>query len=144
MRLESKQPESESEFFADLHKRTASRIFYERVEPADESGFPDIYFVIRNTGMCAPEEGTIELKYARTELPNLRALARGTQKAAVLEYHQAGGRRRFALCWCRGYAYLWNTQDYAKSLREEGRGWTSYKNIADPDFPIWLRGQLAV
>lgn len=120
------------------------RIFYERIEPADESGFPDIHFVLRNTGMSAPVEGTIELKYAETELPNLRALTRGTQKAALLEYSQAGGRRRFALCWCSGYAYLWNTADFAKSIRGDGQGWTSYQNIMSPEFPLWLTGQLAI
>lgn len=141
MRLESTKPQNESDFYANLHKRTFGRVFWKRVEPADESGFPDTYFVVQNTGMSAIE-GIAELKYAETELPNMKALCRGNQKAALLEYSQAGGQRWFALCWCRGYVYLWCTKDFAASLRGDGRGWTAYKNMSDPDFALWLRGML--
>lgn len=120
MRLEPSEPTNESGFYAGLSRATLGRIFYERIEPSNESGFPDIHFVLRDQS----GEGTIELKYADTQKPNLRALSQGTQKAAILEYSQAGGQRRFALCYCNGYVYLWDTDDYRKAILGDGTEWT--------------------
>ena len=145
MRLESLQPESESDFYRSIAARTFGRIFWERVEPADESGFPDTYFVIaeeQSDVVFIEEEGTVELKYSETLEPNLRNLARGTQKAGLLNYHAAGGKRRFALCYCKGRVYLWNTQDYSIAIRGDGRNWTSSKMLDDPEFTEWLVREL--
>lgn len=149
MRLESSQPENESGFYARLLERTRGDFYYERVEPANESGFPDLYFVRRTplyaTGWTVPIEGTIELKYCETELPNLKVLCRGVQKAALLEYFEGGGRRRFALCYTHGEVFLWNTVDYRRALREESLlCYTSRLPLEHPDFSAWLHSELEV
>lgn len=137
MRLESQEPTNESRFYACLRNRTSSRIFYERVEPANESGFPDLYFVMRN--MISPREGTIELKFCETELPNLKSLCRGNQKAALLDYFEGGGRRRFALCYSKGDVFLWDTIAYAQALRNDSLiGFNARIPLADPSFCSWL------
>jgi hypothetical protein len=136
MRLESLEPKNESDFYACVRKLTIANIYYERVEPANESGFPDVYFVAR-TKMYS-FEGTIELKYTDTGLPNLRSLARGTQKAALLDYYAAGGARRFALCYANGRVYIWDTTMFARSLLGEGRDWSSSIELKDPRFALWL------
>jgi hypothetical protein len=92
--------------------------------------------VMRNS--MIPCEGTIELKFAETELPNLKALCRGTQKAALLDYHQAGGRRRFALCYSKGDVFLWDTNAYFNALRVEGLLGFKRISLADPSFCPWL------
>ncbi len=139
MRLAPSEPKNESGFFARLNERSRGTFYYERVEPANESGFPDIYFV-RRGGLS---EGTIELKFAKTELPNLKALCRGTQKAALLEYYAAGGRRRFALCYCNGDAFLWDTRAYFRALRDESLlTWTSRKPLEAEGFTYWLENHL--
>jgi hypothetical protein len=89
-------------------------------------------------------EGTIELKYSDSLEPNLRSLARGTQKAALLNYFLAGGKRRFALCYCKGRVYLWNTADFATSIRGQGRSWTSSRLLIASDFADWLVEELRV
>jgi hypothetical protein len=83
-------------------------------------------------------EGTIELKYAKTKEPNLKALVRGNQKAALLEYSAGGGRRRFALCYCDGFVYLWSTAAYVASIRGDGRGWSHRMALNDPRLSSWL------
>jgi hypothetical protein len=144
MRLESLQPENESDFYGCLSRLTSGDFFYERLEPSDESGCPDIYFVARSELNVVNREGMIELKYTGTLLPNLRSLARGTQKAALLEYHEAGGRRRFALCYAGGTVYLWNTVQFAKALRGDGRGWTASCELKSPVFRAWLHRELTI
>ena len=149
MRLEPAKPENESGFYARLRERTTGDFYYERVEPANESGFPDIYFVRRDPQLAAGwtihVEGTIELKFTETAVPNLKALCRGTQKAALLEYFEGGGRRRFALCYANGNVYLWNTVDYRKALRESTPGgWTSWFPLEHDDFSAWLASELEV
>ena len=149
MRLESSEPQNESDFYARLRERTFADFYYERVEPANESGFPDIYFVRRQpllaAGWRVPIEGTIELKYTTTKSPNLRSLCRGTQKAALLEYFEGGGRRRFALCYANGTVYLWDTADYRRALRQDNaEDWTSNFPLEHPDFSAWLCSELEV
>jgi hypothetical protein len=141
MRLEPSQPRSESDFYARLRERTIGDFFYERIEPSNESGFPDVYFVRRDS--IVPYEGTIELKFCETQVPNLRALCRGTQKAALLEYFEGGGRRRFALCYAHGDAFLWDTMDFRKALLQNDPGhWTSRFPLEHPDFSAWLCAEL--
>lgn len=138
MRLESSEPHNESGLYAHLRRHCAGDFYFERVEPANESGFPDVYYVRRD----GTDEGTIELKYAKTKEPNLKALCRGNQKAALLDYSMAGGRRRFALCYCNGFVYTWSTKDYVHSLRTDGRGWTDQRKLSDPDLSRWLMSRL--
>lgn len=138
MRLEPSEPENESQFYARLHGRILGRIYTERVEPANESGFPDVYFVMRD----GSGEGTIELKFARTAEPNLKSLMRGNQKASLLDYFEAGGRRRFALCYCNGMVYFWRTVDFVGSIKTDGKRWTDRCAMAYPRWdlklPEWL------
>lgn len=134
MRLESSEPKNESGLYASLRTACLGDFFFERVEPANESGFPDIYYVMRDRD----NEGTIELKYAKTKEPNLKALVRGNQKAALIDYSAGGGRRRFALCYCDGFVYLWSTQDYVASILKDGRGWTDRFGLNDPRLSAWL------
>ena len=44
---------SESDFFQRVKKRTYGSIEWERIEPSNESGFPDTHFVIRSRGCNA-------------------------------------------------------------------------------------------
>jgi hypothetical protein len=142
MRLESSEPKNESGFYARLRERTTADFFYERVEPANESGFPDLYFVRRGP-ILPPCEGTIELKFAKTKVPNLRSLCRGNQKAALLEYFEGGGRRRFALCYGYGEVFLWDTSDYRRALRQDNaEDWTAKFPLEHPDFSAWLLSEL--
>jgi hypothetical protein len=138
MRLESLQPKTESEFYSCLRGLTFGDFFYERIEPANESGFPDIYFVARDATV-KNQEGTIELKYAGTVEPNLRSLARGSQKSALLDYYEAGGRRRFALCYTQGRVFFWDTPAFFRSLVGDGKGWTDSFRLDGPEFRGWLK-----
>lgn len=142
MRLESLQPENESQFYSCLRKLTFADFYYERIEPSNESGFPDIYFVCRELSVDVKPEGTIELKHCDTALPNLRSEVRGIQKAALMDYYEAGGRRRFALCYAQGTVYLWDTPAFFRSLLGDGRGWRSSCQLDAPDFREWLRRNL--
>lgn len=141
MRLESLQPKNESEFFTCIRTLTGGDFYYERVEPSNECGFPDVYFVCRDKSRRQPE-GTIEIKYADTKHPNMRSLMRGTQKAALLDYYEAGGARRFGLAYCGGEAYLWDTSGLALAIREDGFGWNDYCSLASPEFRGWLKRML--
>lgn len=149
MRLEPSQPKNESDFFQSLRGRTGSYFYYERVEPANESGFPDVYFVTRPNlaSIVRPSEGTIELKYDVRREPNITSLLRGNQKTALLDYHAAGGTRRFALCYCNGGIFLWNTKDFRdavlgmKNNHTAARPW-NITGEADYDLTYWLRDEL--
>ena len=134
MRLEPAEPKNESGLYTGLRTICIGSFYFERVEPANESGFPDIYYVMRDRD----NEGTIELKFAKTKEPNLKTLVRGNQKAALIDYSAGGGRRRFALCYCDGLVYLWSTKDYLASLRGDGRGWTDRIGFNDPRLCVWL------
>lgn len=144
MRLEPSEPQNESQFYTRLRERTRGDFFFERIEPSNESGFPDIYFVRRNS-IQRPNEGTIELKIAKTELPNLRSLCRGTQKASLIDYFEAGGRRRFALCYAHGMVFLWDTLAYRRALLSESLlTYTSQHPLEHTDFVKWLSKELEV
>lgn len=115
---------SESELYQHLRMLTERYFYYERVEPANESGFPDIHFNTRPDVGLAHMEGTIELKYfTEKQSPNLNtAKFRGNQKAALLEYEKAGGRRRFVLAYHNGQLMAWNTTNAAKAILGRGHG----------------------
>jgi hypothetical protein len=89
--------------------------------------------------MMNPKEGTIELKFCDTELPNLKVLCRGSQKSSLLEYFEAGGRRRFALCYSKGDVFLWDTIAYALAIRNDSLlTFNDRISLADPSFCPWL------
>lgn len=111
----SKKITTESEFYQELKKRTEGHIFYERIEPKTEGGFPDVHFVLRNLrGM----EGTLELKVHKTKSPNLMTLMRGSQKAGILDYYQGGGSRRFVASYDlrQEMIFLYSTAEAVASL----------------------------
>lgn len=119
MGLEYSEPKNESDFYQLLRKLTGGLFYYERVEPANESGFPDVYFVPRDRGWGGlNREGTIELKYfkPREKLSLKSAKVRGNQKAALIDYHQAGGNRRYILAYQEGVIYFWTTSDAVKCM----------------------------
>lgn len=141
MRLESSKPENESQFYTRLNRKVGGEFYFERVEPSNECGFPDIYFVRRNVER--PCEGTIELKYTETQLPDLRTLCRGTQKAALIDYFDAGGRRRFALCYCNGEVFFWNTAAFLRAIVSDSlMSYTSRVGFESVDFRDWLTRML--
>lgn len=116
MRLEPHEPKNESDLFQGLRQRTGLYYYYERVEPANESGFPDVYYVARN----GSGEGTIELKCDRGKSMNLNKLLRGSQKSALLSYHEGGGRKRYVLsCW-QGQLFLWDTEALRSEILRKG------------------------
>ena len=130
---------SESDFFQRVKKRTAGTIYWERVEPSNESGFPDTSFVIRSRGQGVAE-GTAEFKYKDTAgAPNLSGdLVRGTQKSALLEYHQQGGRRRFFLVYTKGEVWFFNTEDAVASILSGQAKCTALGQMEEPAFTAWL------
>jgi hypothetical protein len=120
VRLEYPEPKSESEFWGILRTLAESHFYFERVEPANESGFPDLHFCTRRE--VFPDEhleGTIELKYFKpNERPNLAtAKFRGNQKAALMDYEGAGGGRRFVLAYHNGQVFAWNTENAVLALK---------------------------
>lgn len=129
---------SESDFFQRVKKRTLGTIGWERVEPANESGFPDTYFVVKRRGQPGAE-GTLEFKYAeKVGAPDLPALMRGNQKAALLEYQKMGGARRFYLVYTgRGEVWLYTTDDAVKCLLGDG-GVSAMAQMEEPSFTAWL------
>ena len=119
-------PKDESSFFQLLKRETLGSIFWERLELKTDSGFPDSHFVLRpRPDNPFPCEGTIEFKFQRgdAKLPDLRRLMRGEQKANFLEYHAAGGMRRWLLCCNKqGTVHLYNTRVVCDILRSRREG----------------------
>jgi hypothetical protein len=114
MRLESEEPTNESQFYQLVRELTLGEIFWERVEPRDESGFPDTHFCFRDGRRG---EGTVEFKYSRTKsYPRLATLLKRSQPASLLEYFAGGGRRRFCLCYAMGYSYFWDTEAMYRAI----------------------------
>lgn len=109
------------------------------MEPSNESGFPDAHFIVRQRGQGIAE-GTVELKYKDTPgAPDLSGeLTRGTQKSALIDYHQQGGRRRFFLVYVRGEVWLFNTADAVKSVVTGECHCTALGQMEEPAFVAWL------
>lgn len=131
---------SESDFFQRVKKRTYGSITWERVEPSNESGFPDAYFIIKRRGAAGPE-GTVEFKYVDGGgSPSLAGdLVRGTQKSGLIEYHAAGGTRRYFLVYARrGEVWLFNTEDAVHSIVKGETRATALANLEEPSFAAWL------
>jgi len=138
MRLEYSEPKNESDFYQNLKRRTEGEAFYERIEPSNESGFPDIHFVWRdNVPSSGIAEGTIELKYERRKSLDLKTLVNGNQKSALIEYYQAGGRRRYALCYHARLVYIWNTQDFYNTILGKPK-FTDFISFDHQKLVLWL------
>jgi hypothetical protein len=141
---------NESQFYQHLVNLTQSEFFYERVEPSNESGFPDAAFVDRRGEIS---EGTLELKYFKSgEKPELAsAKMRGNQKAALIEYHRAGGNRRFVLAYHgpTKVVFAWSTEDAVRALTRKPHGVRVFAlgangdEVEGPEFAKWLREVLA-
>lgn len=106
---------SESGFYNVLKDYSCGWWYFERIEPANESGFPDIYFTARYDDRG---EGTIELKFFKpNEKVSLQgSKVRGTQKSALMDYYEASGKRRFFLAWKDGVVYAWDTANAVKAM----------------------------
>ena len=118
MRLEFTQPKNETEFVNFIRDLTNDCIFWERVEPANESGFPDSHFVIYTRGGDLKPEGTVEFKHFKPrEKVDLRsAKTRGNQSTSLIEYFKYGGRRRFFMAYHNCTVYLWDTASAYSAL----------------------------
>lgn len=102
---------NESTFFQKVDEWTGEAIYFERIEPSNESGFPDTYFVVRTGFMLDHCEGTIEFKFFKPneKLDLSSSKTKGTQKAALIDYYQAGGRRRWFIAMKGTTIYMWPT-----------------------------------
>lgn len=116
------------------------------MEPANESGFPDTYFVIKSP-KSKRREGTVEFKFWDGKgAPDLSGdLTRGTQKSALIEYSQMGGERRFFLVYTTdGSVWLYNTADaYHSIVKRENRA-TSMAQLEESAFVHWLLSNLEI
>lgn len=136
---------SESDFFQRVKKRTLGTIGWERVEPANESGFPDTYFVLKNVS-AKNREGTVEFKWSdKPGSPDLSsALVRGTQKSALIEYAQMGGARRFYVCYSHGGdVWVYNTAEALKGVMGKPASAIGLAKLEEPAFASWLAQLLA-
>lgn len=77
------------------------------------------------------------MKFDDRREPNIKTLLRGTQQSALLEYYEAGGRRRFALCYCKGLMFLWNTEDFRRAIIGEKLSWTSERRWFNKEEQPW-------
>lgn len=97
---------SESNFFQWLKTWTESRIYWERIEPVNECGFPDTTFVMRELGKPSDEEGlviyegAIEFKYTDKYQP-LGKMLRSSQVVSFIDYFNAGGTKRYVFKYVR-------------------------------------------
>lgn len=135
-----RRPDNESSFFQRIKNDTQGSIYWERIEPKTEGGFPDTHFVLRNPnhGIC---EGTVEFKFCKTKTPNLKTLMKPSQKASILEYFPAGGRRRFTLvCNVADTCFLYNTQRTFYALLSGDMTPSSSAFLEDSTIParLWL------
>jgi hypothetical protein len=122
--------ESESHLYQKLSEWTGEWIYYERIEPANESGFPDIHFVVR-TGFHGEDwEGTIELKHfkPKEKLDLSGPKVKGTQKAALIEYYQAGGKRRWYVVYRDEVIFVYPTWKAVQAVQG--------KEVSRPFYPI--------
>lgn len=132
--------ESESDFFQRVKKRTYGSVEWERIEPSNESGFPDTHFVVRSRLGKGPE-GTLEFKFKDgVGTPDLSGdLVRGTQKSALIEYYQAGGRRRFFLVYTgRGDVWFYTTEAAYNAILGKENQPSALAQMEEPSFCAWL------
>lgn len=128
--------ESESQLYQKLAEWTGAWIFYERIEPSNESGFPDVHFVVRKGYAKHDCEGTLELKYfkPRDKLDLSGSKVRGVQRAALMEYHQAGGTKRWFVAYHDGVVHIWPTHKAFLAL--QGREVHHHTFKVDDDIDI--------
>lgn len=128
---------SESDFFQELKERSLGRVWFERVEPRTESGFPDTYFVVREGEHL---EGTLELKWFSTRKPNLSTLMKPSQKAAFIDYDKAGGRRRYLLAAREdGLMYFYCSRDVVRAIvsgGESSASWNLFPSLPEDPEPV--------
>ena len=111
---------SESDFFQEVRSLSTGRIYFERVEPKDESGFPDTYFVLKD---FPGVEGTIEFKFSRSPTTQIGTMLRPTQRVRAFEYYEAGGTRYFGLLYNPTGAWLFDSREMAMAaLRKSVSG----------------------
>ncbi len=108
--------ENESNFFQWLKTWTENWIYWERIEPANECGFPDTTFVTKHSHV----EGAIELKYCDKPTP-LSKLMRSSQIVSFVDYYNAGGRKRGLIKYVKSEQslYFYNTAEVVKALSSE-------------------------
>ena len=136
--------ESESDFYQRVRKRCLGVIGFERVEPSNESGFPDTYFVLKSP-KCKRREGTVEFKFWHGKgAPDISGdITRGTQKTGLIEYAAMGGNRRFFLVYTKsGEVWLYNTADAVHSVVKKENRVSSMANLEEPAFVHWLMSNL--
>jgi hypothetical protein len=83
----------------------------------------------------------VEFKFCKTKTPNLDVLLKPSQKAGLIEYYEAGGRKRFVLvCNMAGVCFLYNTVTVYTSLKGVRGVATSVADLEDAKFParLWL------
>lgn len=126
--MEFAEPKSESDVYGLIRDLTGGLIYFERVEPANESGFPDTYFTFREGRGLPQREGTVELKFfkPRDKLDLRSTKFRGVQTTALMEYHHAGGNRRFVLAYHDGVVHVWDTKNAYLALQGKSHGVRSF------------------
>lgn len=134
---------TESDFFQWLKGQTEDRIFWERIEPKTEGGFPDTHFVIKGHF----SEGTAELKVCSTKYPNLSSLLRPSQQVNFIDYDKAGGRNRFTLVFNKTdlKVYGFSTEDVVlEILSSETEAYPFILNSFAENFSVLLSLNLGV
>lgn len=116
---------SESNFFQWLKKWSEHFIYWERIEPANECGFPDTTFVFSKP-KADKIEGAIELKYT-AENQHLNKLLRPSQVVSFIDYFKAGGDKRYVFKYVRDTQsiHMYSTFKVAKAiLGKDTPSWT--------------------
>lgn len=118
----------ESDFFQWLKNYTANKIYWERVEPKTEGGFPDSYWVMASR-MFSSIEGTAEFKFV-AKPANPKKIMESSQKVNFIDYYAAGGKRRFLLVFVASTLEIWvyDTETTVECLLQD-------KNIPSVKFP---------
>jgi len=132
-------PTNESSFYIRCRDETLSSLYWERVEPVTESGFPDAVVTDRKSGM----DTQVELKFCKTRTPNLNTLMKPTQKASIIDYQRGGGRKRVVLvCSNKGVVFFYSTKAVVDYLTKNTEYATEVNHIEDSEnsllFRLWL------
>lgn len=90
-------------------------------------------------------EGTVEFKFKNVKgEPRLDgSVMRGNQKAALIEYHEMGGGRRWVLtCNGAGVVRLYNTRKAVGAVKGSREDYTDKFTLDDPRFVEILENYL--
>lgn len=129
---------SESNFFQWLKSWTSSWIYWERIEPSNECGFPDTTALLKSS----EKEGAIELKYTdKTHV--LANLMRSSQIVSFMDYFNAGGKRRGLIKFVKQdyEIHFYRTQDVVKSMLSKKDVPWKVINLKDHD-PILVAAKI--